>query len=101
MVQIFIKTSQDTGVTEWSLIEIQGDLECENGKDINGKFMADLYFNTDGTPILILGHHIMYGKVCNLEKPMVLIRKQKIVNKDDHMQIDDVKENAQTEYNSL
>ena len=31
--------------------------------------------NVKGTPILIVGYHLMYGKVANLEKPMVLLKK--------------------------
>ena len=38
------------------------------------KFKHILIFK--GTPILILGHHILYGKVNNMEKPMVLLKKQ-------------------------
>lgn len=41
----------------------------------------------------------MYGKVCNLEKPMVIIKKhKKVCANDDKMQVDNVKENFQTEY---
>ena len=41
----------------------------------------------------------MYGKVCNLDKPMVLIKKQIKVNEfHNEMQVDDEKEKMQTEY---
>jgi chromosome transmission fidelity protein 8 len=40
---------------EWCIIELQGDLEVENGESLANKFMADLHYNQDGTPIMILG----------------------------------------------
>ena len=40
---------------EWCIIELQGDLEVENGESLANKFMADLHYNKDGTPIMILG----------------------------------------------
>ncbi|CAF0864271.1 unnamed protein product [Brachionus calyciflorus] len=103
MVQIYIKLSEDKEVNEWAIIELQGDLECEKGESICGKFMADLHFNKDGTPILILGHHVMHGKVSNLDKPMVLIKKFKEKldnpNVDEQMQVDDALEQKfKTEY---
>ena len=30
-----------------------------------------------GTPILILGHHTMFGKVIDLDKPIVLLKKNR------------------------
>lgn len=75
MVQIHVKISEDGELDEWSIIELQGDLEVENGESLANKFMADLHFNKDGTPILVLGHHTLFGKVLNLEKPMVVLKK--------------------------
>ena len=56
---------------------MQGDLEIETGDSLANKFMGDLHFNTDGTPVLILGHHVLYGKVLALDKPFVFLKKSK------------------------
>ena len=60
------------------MIEMQGDLESRLGAnvDISGKFIGDLHYTKDGkTPILIIGHHILYGKVVKLDRPMVAMKK--------------------------
>lgn len=41
----------------------------------NGIYKFLLFTLMKGVPILIIGHHVMYGKIINLEKPMVLMQK--------------------------
>ena len=56
----------------------QGDLESRGGDvDMGGKLIGDLSFSADGsnTPLLIIGHHILYGKIVNLDNPMVVMHK--------------------------
>ena len=56
---------------------MQGDLESRVGDvQLEGKFVGDLHFTkTDHTPVLIIGHHILYGKVVKLDKPLVIMEK--------------------------
>ena len=72
-----IKVSGGTGSTpsESFMIEMQGDLESRNNEHLEGKFIGDLHYTKDGTPIMIIGHHILYGKVMELEKPLVTLEK--------------------------
>lgn len=75
-MQIFVKNPGNS--QELSLVEMQGDLESRLGSnvDLSGKFIGDLHFTKDGsTPIMIIGHHILYGKVLKLDKPLVVMRK--------------------------
>jgi len=46
MVQLLIQIPSDSGaVPEWSIIELQGDLETKSSDSIiNGQFIGDLHF---------------------------------------------------------
>lgn len=64
---------------EWAIIELQGTLEMQaHSKDdpLAGKFIGDLHFTKSGEPTLIIGHHILYGKMSKLEKPFAVIKKR-------------------------
>lgn len=37
--------------------------------------VGDLHMTKDGVPVFIIGHHILYGKVANIERPLVLMEK--------------------------
>ncbi len=89
-VYIFKLKSEDSSekLNEWSIIELQGDLEIESGESLSKKFMGDLHYNSDGTPVLILGHHVLFGKVLSLEKPFLLLKKTR-TNVPTKIQIDD------------
>ena len=83
------------------MIEMQGDLESRNKEHLEGKFIGDLHYTKDGTPIMIIGHHILYGKVVDMEKPMVTLEKIQVESalRDDGgmMEVDDHLE-PRTEY---
>ncbi len=55
----------------------QGDLESRVGEaDMSGKFIGDLHYaRQGGAPVLIIGHHILHGKVVDMAKPFVAIEK--------------------------
>ncbi|KAL1452231.1 hypothetical protein WDU94_006526 [Cyamophila willieti] len=74
-MQIPIKFNNEEGTPEWGLIELQGDLESRNGSRMENKFVGDLHFQKNGTPILIIGHHILHGKVQKLETPLAVMKK--------------------------
>ena len=69
------------------IFSIQGDLESRVGEvDMGGKLIGDLSFSKDGsnTPLLIIGHHILYGKLVKMENPMVVmhkVRKTQVISK--------------------
>ncbi len=60
------------------ILELQGDLEARIDNEqqpLNNQFCGDLLFNKYGQPILIIGHHILFGKEIKMEKPFALIEK--------------------------
>lgn len=75
-MQIIVRKTEQG--QDLALLEMQGDLESRLGQDVDlsGKFIGDLHFTKDNsTPILIIGHHILYGKSVKLEKPLVVMTK--------------------------
>lgn len=57
------------------MIELHGELnqmECLSPSD---NFIGEIFFTNTGTPILIIGIHVLYGKVTALEKPLAIIKK--------------------------
>lgn len=60
---------------EWAIVELQGDLESRSGGSLASQFIGDLHFSRSGQPALIVGHHIMWGRVADLHPPMLLFHK--------------------------
>merc|ERR1711971_448275 len=60
------------------MIEMQGDLESRNKEHLEGKFIGDLHFTKQGVPVMIVGHHILYGKIQELEKPLLTMEKKRV-----------------------
>ncbi|XP_075694657.1 chromosome transmission fidelity protein 8 homolog isoform X2 [Rhinoderma darwinii] len=81
---------------EWLLMELQGEIEARKQDGLAGKVMGDLHYTKEGIPILIIGHHILYGKVARLEKPFAVLVKSNIPSSEDAMDTGDVTE---TKYN--
>jgi len=76
-MQILVKKGNSTP-QEMFMIEIQGDLESKKKEHLEGKFIGDLHYTKDGTPIMIIGHHILYGKIVVLDKPLVALEKTQV-----------------------
>jgi chromosome transmission fidelity protein 8 len=77
-MQLLVKKAGAEETPEWFIIEMQGDLESRNKeRPLEGQFIGDLHFTKEGVPVMIIGHHILYGKVQGLERPMVAARKMK------------------------
>jgi len=108
------------------MIELQGDLSVDDGTGLPKKLMGDLHFTKEvslekkqkkinksldgflfdfkGTPLLILGHHVLYGKVVNLDKPLVLLKKNLVKNRalidSDDEKIDDQEDDKRVKDNT-
>ena len=80
MVQIFIHYLP--AEKDWMIIELQGILESNQTGGYNGLPIGDLHFDEKGQPLLIIGHHLLNGKIVMLEKPFAVLKKAKIVNEE-------------------
>lgn len=68
--------SMPGSVDQWGLIELQGQVETRDQISFNDMHIGDLHFNTKGVPSLIVGHHLLTGKIVDLEKPYAILKKR-------------------------
>ncbi|CAJ0596351.1 unnamed protein product [Cylicocyclus nassatus] len=62
------------GVDEWMLIEMQGTVE-NGGKPLSDEVLGTLCWRRDDSEALLLvGHHLLEGKLSELEKPFLVVR---------------------------
>ncbi|XP_070809040.1 chromosome transmission fidelity protein 8 homolog [Pituophis catenifer annectens] len=76
MVQLAVRRAAG-GAAEWLLLELQGQLEARGGGEggLAGRLLGDLHFTQEGAPVLIVGHHVLYGKAVRLEKAVAVLRR--------------------------
>ena len=101
MVQLVLKLCSNP--KDWKIVELQGQLETRDSVPLNSMhigrplliflpacgsqnctiantsfFAGDLYFNSEGIASLIVGHHLLTGKIVDLEKPFAVLQKKPI-----------------------
>ncbi|KIH56524.1 Ctf8 [Ancylostoma duodenale] len=72
-MQIHVVKNAD-GVDEWMMVEMQGTLE-NGGRPLSDEVLGSLSWRRDDNEALLLvGHHLLEGKVSELEKPFLVVR---------------------------
>lgn len=56
---------------EWQIIELQGTLNGGSSE----LSIGDFFFNEKGIPFLQVGNHLLEGKLVDLQKPLVVVKK--------------------------
>ena len=72
-MQIIIQMADHPG--EWGIVELQGQLETRDEVSFDNMHIGNLHFDSRGTPNLIVGHHLLTGKVVELDKPFAVLKK--------------------------
>ncbi|EKM58527.1 uncharacterized protein PHACADRAFT_140527 [Phanerochaete carnosa HHB-10118-sp] len=63
------------GTDEVVLVELQGELDVEG--DTGGQFVGKLTIDNDTKKsTLLIGHHLLEGKLVNLNKPLAVMHRQ-------------------------
>lgn len=48
---LFSSPNCETGLPEWGIVELQGDLEVRENQIMSGQFVGDLCYNKYGQPV--------------------------------------------------
>ncbi|XP_003743792.1 chromosome transmission fidelity protein 8 homolog [Galendromus occidentalis] len=77
-MQLLIKCAMEpASIPEWGIVELQGDIKHREGEEspLNDLHVGDLHFTKDGVPVILIGHHVLYGKVVNLASPYMVTKR--------------------------
>ncbi|OQR83745.1 chromosome transmission fidelity protein 8-like isoform X2 [Achlya hypogyna] len=70
-IPLRVSSSAD-GKAEWSIVELQGELISETKASLD---LGQLEYKK-GVPTLLIGNHLLEGKITKLVKPMAIMRKE-------------------------
>jgi type II secretory pathway component HofQ len=65
----------ESDASQWSIIELQGNLLTSDGSQIETLDVGIFKFNETGVPVLTIGPHILEGKIEKLSPPLLIIQK--------------------------
>lgn len=99
MVQIIIQMADHPG--EWGIVELQGQLETRDEVSFDNMHIGNLHFDSRGTPNLIVGHHLLTGKVVELDKPFAVLKKTAVGGQSSSIPVSNVELESDTATSSM
>eukprot|EP01126_Amoeba_proteus_P015081 TRINITY_DN166_c1_g1_i1.p1 TRINITY_DN166_c1_g1~~TRINITY_DN166_c1_g1_i1.p1 ORF type:complete len:106 (-),score=18.10 TRINITY_DN166_c1_g1_i1:239-556(-) len=71
-MSVLIRCPEDP--SEWGIIELQGVVIPKMSPTLDGESLGYLEIKNN-IPVLVIGNHILRGKIETLKKPLLVIRK--------------------------
>lgn len=98
-MQIIIQMADHPG--EWGIVELQGQLETRDEVSFDNMHIGNLHFDSRGTPNLIVGHHLLTGKVVELDKPFAVLKKTAVGGQSSSIPVSNVELESDTATSSM
>ena len=75
-MRVYIRAPSDEPA-EWSLVELQGELEVSGHGGLAGVALGVLAVSGAGVPSLTIGNHQLLGALVPLKKPRAVLRRRR------------------------
>jgi len=85
------------------VVELQGSIELESShpSDKDGKYIGELKIDGTNKPTLLIGHHLLEGKIANLSKPLGVLVRSRLASGSTRTMLEQDRDDADVEMENL